>query len=306
MKRGKSYWLNLLAFVLVLLALIPSLLLTGINYIYTGIFTRTPCVQPSRTLADMGVAHFEDVTFQTPDGVTARGWYIPPSNGAVIILVPGLGGARDGMLDDAAILARHGYGLLMYDARQCNVPGARNSLGYLETNELLGAVEYLSRRDAQLRIGALGFSEGGTVVIRGAARDERIRAVVAEGGFHDLAQHVWHGNQVSWVRQWVEWQVLMFYRLDTGVDPAQVSPVTDIGRISPRPVLLIYGEHEAERGGAERLFNAAREPKQMWIVPGAGHGGYIGAAPQEYEQRVVTFFDRAMGIGNLTTRHFLG
>jgi dipeptidyl aminopeptidase/acylaminoacyl peptidase len=298
MKRGKSYWLNLLIFALAMLALIPLLLLTGLSYLYTGLFTRVPCVPASRTPADIGLARFEDVTFQTPDGVTVRGWYVPSSNGAVIVLVPGLGGARDGMLGDAAILARHGYGLLMYDARQCNVPGAKGTLGYVETNELLGAVEYLSRRDAMLLIGALGFSEGGTVVIRGAARDERIRAVVAEGGFHDLAQHVWHGNQVSWVRQWVEWQVLMFYRLDTGIDPTQVSPVTDIRRISPRPVLLIYGEHEAERGGAGLLFDAARDPKQVWIVPGAGHGGYIGAAPQEYERRVVTFFDKVMAIGD--------
>ena len=298
MKRGKSYWPKLLAFALAMLVLIPFLLLTGMSYVYTSLFTRVPCVPASRTPADIGLARFEDVTFQTPDGVTARGWYIPPSNGAVIMLVPGLGGARDGMLGDAAILARHSYGLLMYDARQCNVPGAKGTLGYVETNELLGAVEYLSRRDPSLYIGALGFSEGGTIVIRGAARDERVRAVVAEGGFHDLAQHVWHGNQVSWVRQMVEAQVLMFYRLDTGIDPAQVSPATDISRISPRPVLLIYGEHEAERGGAERLFNAAREPKQMWIVPGAGHGGYIGAAPQEYEQRVVTFFDKVIGIAD--------
>ena len=298
MKCGKSYWLKLLAFALAMLALIPFLVLTGLSYLYTGLFTRVPCIPARRTPADIGLARFEDVTFRTPDGVTARGWYVPSSNGAVMVLVPGLGGERDGMFDDAVILARHGYGLLMYDSRQCNVPGAKGTLGYVETNELLGAVEYLSRRDAQLRIGALGFSEGGTVVIRGAARDERIRAVVAEGGFHDLARHIWHGDQVSLVRRLVEWQVLTFYRLDTGVDPAQVSPVTDISRIGPRPVLLIYGEHEAERGGAELLFNAARDPKEVWIVPGAGHGGYIGAAPQEYERRVVTFFDKVVGIGD--------
>ena len=295
MKRGKSYWLNLLAFALAMFALIPFLALTGLSYIYTGLFTRVPCVPPNRTPADIGIARFEEVSFQTPDGVTAHGWHVPSSNHAVIILVPGLGGARDGMLDDAAILARHGYGLLMYDSRQCNVPGAKNTLGYVETNELLGAVEYLSRRDAITRIGALGFSEGGVVVIRGAAHDKRIHAVVAEGGFHDLPQHIFHA-QAPALRRLVEWQVVWFYRLDTGVDPAQVSPVADIYRVSPRPVLLIYGEHEAERGGAELLYNAAREPKELWIVPGAGHGGYISAAPQEYEWRVIAFFDRRLEI----------
>jgi len=297
-RRDTRYWLNLLIFALAMLALIPLLVLTGISYIYTGMFTRTPCIRASRTPADIGLTHFEDVTFQTPDGVTARGWYVRPFNGAVVILVPGLGGARDGMFEDAAILARHGYGLLMYDSRQCNAPGAKNTLGYVETNELLGAVEYLHKRDAQTRIGALGFSEGGTIVIRGAARDERIRAVVAEGGFHDLAQHIWHGNHTLLLQQLIEWQVLTFYRLDTGVDPAQVSPVTDISRISPRPVLLIYGEREAERGGAQLLHDAARDPKALWIVPGAGHGGYINAVPHEYEQRIVAFFDKALGIGD--------
>ncbi len=247
MNRKARYWLNLLVFALAMLVLIPLLVLTGISYLYTGLFTRTPCIRASRTPADIGLTQFEEVTFQTPDGVTAHGWYVPPSNGAVVVLVPGLGGARDGMFDDAAILARHGYGLLMYDSRQCNVPGGqspRNSLGYVETNELLGAVEYLSRRDAKTRIGALGFSEGGVIVIRGAARDERIRAVVAEGGFHNLAQNILHGRSVPLIRQLVEWQVVMFYRLDTGVNSAQVSPVTDISRIGPRPVLLVYGEHE--------------------------------------------------------------
>ena len=297
MNRKARYWLNLLVFALAMLVLIPLLVLTGISYLYTGMFTRTPCIRASRTPADIGLTHFEEVTFQTPDGVTAHGWYVPPSNGAVVVLVPGLGGARDGMFDDAAILARHGYGLLMYDPRACNVPGSRNSLGYVETNELLGAVEYLSRRpDATQRIGALGFSEGGVTVIRGAARDDRIRAAVAEGGFHNLAQNILHGRNVPLVRQLVEWQVATFFRLDTGVDPAAVSPVTDISRIGPRPVLLIYGEHEAERGGAELLYNAAQQPKELWIVPGAGHGGYIGVAPQEYERRVVTFFDKALGM----------
>jgi len=46
------------------------------------------------------------------------------------------------------------------------------------------------------------------------------------------------------------------------------------------------------------LYNAAQQPKELWIVTGAGHGGYIGVAPQEYERRVVTFFDKALGTGD--------
>jgi fermentation-respiration switch protein FrsA (DUF1100 family) len=45
------------------------------------------------------------------------------------------------------------------------------------------------------------------------------------------------------------------------------------------------------------LYAAAHEPKELWIVPGAGHGGYAGLAPQEYAQRVTAFFDKVLGIG---------
>jgi len=297
-KPNARYWLNLSAFALIMLALFPCLLVTGFSYLYMDAFTQGSCLPPSRTPADIGLAHYEQVTFHAPPNITLHGWYVPSASdtsasGRVIVLVPGWGGARDGMLDDAALLARHGYGVLMYDARVCSVPGLRNTLGYAETDDLLGAVTYLSQRPDVRRIGALGFSEGGVIVIRGAARDERIRAVVSEGGFHNLAEHILHGPNVPLVRRLVEWQVAAFYWLQTGVNPADVSPITDVGRIGPRPVLLVYGEHEAERGGAQLPYDAAREPKELWIVPGAGHGGYIGAAPQEYERRVIAFFGQA-------------
>ena len=69
-----------------------------------------------------------------------------------------------------------------------------------------------------------------------------------------------------------------------------------IGRIAPRPVFLIYavpgqgGEAEL----SETFYDAAREPKTIWRVPGSGHTGGIEARPQEYERRVVGFFDHAL------------
>jgi fermentation-respiration switch protein FrsA (DUF1100 family) len=52
---------------------------------------------------------------------------------------------------------------------------------------------------------------------------------------------------------------------------------------------LIYGEYEADAGLP--LYQAAREPKALWIVPGAGHGEYEQAAPEEYRTRVITFLN---------------
>ena len=83
----------------------------------------------------------------------------------------------------------------------------------------------------------------------------------------------------------------LFFRWWTCVDTYSISPIQVIGQISPRPLLLIYGEHETESGHAHEQYESAGDPKDLWIVPNCGHGDYLHAAPEEWEQRVVTFFD---------------
>jgi hypothetical protein len=63
--------------------------------------------------------------------------------------------------------------------------------------------------------------------------------------------------------------------------------------VSPRAVFFIYGENgqEIEKVVGPVYFEAANEPKEIWEVPGAGHTGGAAAQPEEYEQRIVAFFD---------------
>jgi dipeptidyl aminopeptidase/acylaminoacyl peptidase len=146
-------------------------------------------------------------------------------------------------------------------------------------------------------VGVLGYSLGGITTTLGAAEDERIEAVVAEGGFYDLTADITdEGNTNS------PWKVIMFqailvcFRLETGVNAHDVSPISVIDRISPRPLLLIYGELEAAETHPQAQLARAGEPKDLWIVPGAWHGGYLDVAAEEWEQRVVAFFDRAFDL----------
>ncbi len=68
-----------------------------------------------------------------------------------------------------------------------------------------------------------------------------------------------------------------------------------VGKIAPRPILLIYA---VDSGGGEELneeyFEAAEEPKALWAVSVGGHVGSQGAEPEEFERRVVGFFDDAL------------
>ena len=80
-----------------------------------------------------------------------------------------------------------------------------------------------------------------------------------------------------------------------------------VGRIAPRPVFFIYGEHDQAnvRELTPSYYEAARAPKQLWEVAGASHTGGIDARPAAYERRVVGFLDRALlspGRGPSTSR----
>jgi uncharacterized protein len=69
-----------------------------------------------------------------------------------------------------------------------------------------------------------------------------------------------------------------------------------VGRIAPTPVFFIYGEHgqAGERNLNPTYYAAAHAPKRLWEVPGSGHVGGIDARPEQYERRVVGFFNRTL------------
>lgn len=267
---------------------------------YAYALSHPGCPGPHRSPLDVGILDYQEVTF-TPQGSTDTmrhtAWWLPSKNGAAVILIPGFGQSRDGMLDQGAMLARHGYGVLLIDPRSCATPDAVFSAGYYEVQDVAGALAFVQAQpDVRSdRVGALGYSVGGATAILSAAQLDDIQAAVSEGNFFNLGHDIANtGGNNSLLADFYYQAILLFYRFYTGVDARLISPIDAIGRISPRPVLLIFGEHEVANGRAREQFAAAGEPKALWIVPGVGHGGYIQTWPDEYEARVISFFDEAL------------
>jgi uncharacterized protein len=251
--------------------------------------------------AELGTA-YEEVSFTTSDGLELRGWYIPSKNRAAVIAFPG----RKGPQRQARLLARHGYGVLLFDRRgEGESEGDPNVFGWAGKRDLHAAVAFLqSRPDVDRdRIGGIGLSVGGEMMLEAAAESTGLAAVVSEGaGIRSTRETL----AIPDTRK----------RLEAALAHAVVTPATALfsndlpppsledlaGRISPRPVFFIYAT-PGQGGEAEltRIFyDAAREPKTIWRVPGSGHTGGIEARPKEYERRVVGFFDRALlskGVG---------
>jgi dipeptidyl aminopeptidase/acylaminoacyl peptidase len=263
------------------------------------------CSDLRRHPPDVGIPDYQELTFvpqagrRVPRGeLRLTAWWLPSKNGAAVILIPGLGQSRDAMLDHAAMLARHGYGVLLTEPRPCADSELAFTAGYNEVHDVAGALALVQDQPGvdSDRIGVLGFSVGGATAILGAAQLDDIQAVVAEGHFYNLGHDIVNtGGDNSLLQDFYYRAILFFYRHYTGLDARLISPIDAIGHISPRPVLLIFGEHEVGHGHAYEQFAAAGRPKSLWVVPGVGHGGYIQAWPEEYEARVISFFDAALG-----------
>jgi uncharacterized protein len=235
---------------------------------------------------------YEDVSFTTGDGLRLVGWYVPSKNGAVIIAFPG----RKGPQKPARMLARHGYGVLLFDRRgEGESQGDPNLLGWQGTRDIEAAVAYLKTRpevDAE-RIGGLGLSVGGEMMLQEAAETDGLKAVVSEGaGIRSVREAVGVDGPEKAIYSWL----FGLTTIGTVVFTSNLPPrsLTDLSAEITEPVLFI---HATPGGGGETLtekfYEAAKGPKEYWAAPG-GHTGAIDAAPREYERRVVGFFDRTL------------
>jgi pimeloyl-ACP methyl ester carboxylesterase len=294
------YWLRLASFFIFALSVallsLPALLgfLTMLALLYA------PCTENALTPADYGY-DWEDVMLEARAGGTFRGYFIPGSNEGAVIIPPTGSNGRGSRLREATVLLRHGYAVFTFESRRCAGMGPL-SLGYQEVDEVADALDYLLTRQEvdPHRIGIHGFSTAGATAIMAAARLSTLRAVVAEGGYGNFFENALGAGSGDGFLAYFEavygWSTKLTYRLVTGMDIHKLSPVEVIGEIFPRPILLIYGRREVSLPGGRQQQLAAGDNARLWIVEGAGHGNYLDVAPEEYEQKVVTFFDAAFKV----------
>jgi len=257
-----------------------------------------------QSLASFPDLHAEPLSFHSSTGINLVGRWFRGTNRSTIVLANGYGDTQDQMLSIADFLHRAGFNVLTYNMRsRAGSGGEYVTLGVYEQNDLISALDYLCTRsdvDPQ-RIGALGVSMGGAVVILAAARDKRIKAVVDDCGFSDAPsviaasfEHFIHLPSFPFapVTIWIADQ-------RAGIDVDSVRPMDVIARISPRPVFIIHGldDFTVPVENSKQNFAHAREPKQLWLVPGAKHGKAHSVAKAEYERRVTAFFDKALKSG---------
>ncbi len=263
--------------------------------------TNVPTTHITSTPETVGLT-YESVTLTTTDGVELAAWYLPGTNGAGLVVVHGAGSTRSDVLDQAAVLSRHGYSLVLIDARGHGDSGGRAmDFGWYGDLDITAGTAYLASRPEvdPGRIGVVGFSMGGEEAIGAAAADPRIRAVVAEGATaRQAADKAWLSEVYGW-RGWVQEQAEKVQDGVTDYLTDASRPIalrTAVARSPGTRFLLITAGNVADEGHAASSIQATASARvEVWNVDGADHVEGLATQPAEWEQRVVDFLDDSLG-----------
>jgi fermentation-respiration switch protein FrsA (DUF1100 family) len=204
------------------------------------------------------------------------------------------------MVDRAAFLHRAGYSLLLFDAQaHGESPGQQITFGYLESLDTRAAVSFLRAEVPAERIGYLGVSQGGAAALIGDT-PLAVQALILEAVYPTLREAVSNRIRIRLGPLAPLLAPLLLAQIQPrlGVDPDSIAPIEGIRHILA-PLLLIAGERDRHTllTESERLFEAAPEPKTLWVVPGAAHVDFHRFDPARYEQRILDFLARTLGQG---------
>jgi alpha-beta hydrolase superfamily lysophospholipase len=235
----------------------------------------------------------ENVTFPSESGSTIHGWFVPGAAGrGVVVLMHGIRDSRLANVVRAEFLHRAGYSVLLFDFQaHGESPGRHITFGYLEARDAAAAVAYARSRRPGEPVSAIGISQGGAAALLGR-EPLPVRALVLEAVYPRIEHAVTNRLEVRVgplahalaPMLWVQ----MKLRLGIGVeDLAPQARIRDV----VAPVFVIGGAEDRYTPVADTqaLFDAAPEPKSLWIIPGAAHVDFSRFAPAEYEQRVLAF-----------------
>ena len=238
------------------------------------------------------------VTFASASGAQLKGNFLAGTPGkGVIILMHGVRGNRSDMADHAQLFLAQGYSVLLFDFQAHGESAAKRiTSGYLESMDAAAAVAFVRTNSPGEKIAVLGASLGGAAAVL-AEPPLQVDGMILELVYADIDRAVKNRTAIvlgDWSRIFsplLTWQL----KLRVGVNADWLNPEGKIAQISC-PKLIIAGERDRHTTVADSraLYAAASEPKELWIVPEAGHVNLYAAAESEYEKRVLAFLERTL------------
>jgi uncharacterized protein len=245
----------------------------------------------------------EAVSIVAVDGVELRAWSLHPKNriADAVILLHGLGDNRSGMTGYAELLLKHGYSILLPDARAHGASGGRlATYGLLERDDIRRWFEWLELNRRPPCIFGLGESMGAAQLLQSLETEPGFCAVVAESSFSTFREIAydrvgqffqtgpWLGRSILWP---VVESAFLYSRWKYGLRTEEISPEDAVAK-SQVPILLIHGALDDNIPPRHsRRIQARNKNVILWEVPKANHCGAISAGSAEFEARLISWFE---------------
>jgi alpha-beta hydrolase superfamily lysophospholipase len=240
----------------------------------------------------------ERLSCRAVDGISLAGWVVePPCPRATVALFHGMRGCREHVLDRVVLLAAEGYRCVAFDHRAHGESGGRRtSFGYHESRDVAAVLDLIRHRWPGQPRAALGTSMGAAALCYAAERARGWDALVLESCYQDIGT-AFHSRMRSGYPPYVQRLsrgVIWVTERRLGVRLPQLAPVEHIGHLAPTPVLVLTGAEDphATPAEAQRLYERCRGPRELWIVPRAGHRNVCAVGGAAYRHRVLDFLSR--------------
>ena len=241
------------------------------------------------TPGPLGLA-YEDVWVQSADGVRIHGWFLPAKGRAAGTVMFLHGNAKNisVYLKNVQWLTAYGFNVFMLEYRGYGNSHGNPTLPGVLADIDAGFTALLRRQDVdRQRIAIYGQSLGGALAIYYVAHTTYrpyIRMLVVESAFSDyrvITSEKLASFWLTWPFQWIS---------RVTVDD-EYSPLPVVGKIAPIPILIIHGDQDpiVPVDHSRKLYEAAREPKELWIVPGGVHDDAMHR--QKFRNRFVNYLN---------------
>lgn len=252
--------------------------------------------QPERALIqtpERAGLRYETVKLRAADGVELLTWFLPARGTpqATVLFLHGNAENISTHFFNVAWMPGEGFNVLALDYRGYGGSGGTPSLAGVQLDIDAALEALLERPDVdRRRIVLFGQSLGGALAIHYAARGKQrgaLRAVIADSAFADYRAIV----KEKLARFFLTWPFQWLPALTVDNDYA---PLASVRAVSPLPLLLIHGERDGivPVHHSKRLYDAATEPKELWLVPEAGHIQSVG--DPALRRRLTEFILRAV------------
>jgi uncharacterized protein len=239
----------------------------------------------------------EAVAFSSESGSTIHGWLsrAPAQRGSVLLL-PGVRANRLSMLRRAEFLRRSSYSTLLIDFQATGESvGEAIAFGWRERFDVLAGVRYLRAQMPGQPVGVVGISLGGAATLL-AAPPLEVDAAVLEAVYPSIDRAIVNRLRMRLgpFASAVAPLLLVQFRPRLHVAASDLRPVDHVSRLGC-PILIVGGtiDQHTTLADTQLLFGAAREPKELWLIPDAAHVDFLEFAGDAYRDRVLAFFATA-------------